>query len=293
MFQITYERMILYEKNSYCYKINKEGDDTLTLLFAEVNLNIIKIKSYWDAFIYNEQETETCDVNFLRAVIGNKPKKILEIACGSGRILAPLANDGHTVTGLDCNEYMLSFIQQKLKANNAEFYKADAIVDDWGEGYDVVIEAANLMINIITDGNYANVQRLLIQKAAKALKHNGYLYLDFNLFIHPEHFFDCNIEKEIFSGVDNHGVHGRYSIISSKYFPESKTVRSEIRTTIILPNGDKYTIDDVTVKHIPTLEQVHSWLDEAGLIIEQEYGDYSRNEISEKTCRCIIYARKA
>ena len=78
-------------------------------------MDINKIKSHWDAFIYNEQETETCDVNFLRSVIGSKPKKILEIACGSGRILAPLANDGHYVTGLDCNEDMLSYIQPKIK----------------------------------------------------------------------------------------------------------------------------------------------------------------------------------
>lgn len=256
-------------------------------------MDINKIKSHWDAFIYNEQETETCDVNFLRSVIGNNPKKILEIACGSGRILAPLANDGHYVTGLDCNEDMLSYIQPKLKLNNADFYKSDAVADDWGKDYDVVIEAANLMINIISSGDYANSQRLLIHKAKKALKHNGHLYLDFNLFMHPEHFFDFNSEREIFNGVDDCGVHGRYSIMSSRYFPETRIVRSEIRTIITLPDGEQHTINDVTLKHIPTLEQVHSWLDEAGFIIEQEYGDYEKNPISENTCRCIIYARKA
>ncbi len=256
-------------------------------------MDIRKIKSHWDAFIYNKQETETCDVDFLRSVIGNKPKKILEIACGSGRILAPLANDGHYVTGLDCNEDMMSYIQPKLKSDNTDFYKADAVTDDWGEGYDVVIEAANLMINIISDGDYANAQRLLIHKAGKALKHGGYLYLDFNLLMHPEHFFDCSSEREIFNGTDDRGVHGRYLIVSSTYSRKTKMVRSEIRTIITLPNGEEHTIDGVTVKHIPTLEQVHLWLDEAGFIIEQEYGDYEKNPISENTCRCIIYARKA
>ncbi|NLM44365.1 MAG: class I SAM-dependent methyltransferase [Clostridiales bacterium] len=52
-------------------------------------------------------------MEFALSVIGSEPKRILEIACGSGRILVPLAKVGHNVTGLDFDKYMLSKIESK------------------------------------------------------------------------------------------------------------------------------------------------------------------------------------
>jgi len=34
-------------------------------------------------------------IEFLLSVVGPTPKRILEVCCGSGRILVPLANAGH------------------------------------------------------------------------------------------------------------------------------------------------------------------------------------------------------
>lgn len=40
--------------------------------------------------------------------------KILELACGSGRLLVPLANDGYTLTGVDTSAAMLAVAHQAL-----------------------------------------------------------------------------------------------------------------------------------------------------------------------------------
>jgi SAM-dependent methyltransferase len=41
--------------------------------------------------------------------------KILELACGSGRVLLPLAQEGHEITGVDTSSAMLAIARQQLE----------------------------------------------------------------------------------------------------------------------------------------------------------------------------------
>lgn len=61
----------------------------------------------WNADMYDLNETDTDDVEFALMLMGATLKKVLEIACGSGRFLVPMAKAGHDVIGLDFDEYML------------------------------------------------------------------------------------------------------------------------------------------------------------------------------------------
>ena len=71
------------------------------------------IISKWNADMYDLNERDTEDVEFALSIIGTTSKNILEIACGSGRFLVPMAKAGHIVTGLDFDEYMLNKIRAK------------------------------------------------------------------------------------------------------------------------------------------------------------------------------------
>lgn len=111
-----------------------------------------KIIADWSADMYEIDETETYDVEFLLAYLGTTPKRVLEIACGSGRILVPLAKAGHTVVGLDLDKAMLRKIPAKAEGlDNIAWRTADAIADDWGFGYDVVVIAGNFLMNIVSE----------------------------------------------------------------------------------------------------------------------------------------------
>ena len=73
---------------------------------------------YYD--IIFDQDTEK-EASFLEAVMarhgegGNKtPLHVLEPACGSGRLVAELANRGHEVSGFDLNENMLDYARKRL-----------------------------------------------------------------------------------------------------------------------------------------------------------------------------------
>ncbi len=79
----------------------------------EFLFNEEKIIAKWAADMYDANETDTADVDFALSIVGDAPKRILEVACGSGRILVPLAKAGHDAAGLDIDADMLDKISPK------------------------------------------------------------------------------------------------------------------------------------------------------------------------------------
>ena len=61
---------------------------------------------------------------------------------------------------------------------------------------------------------------------------------------------------------------------------------------MILADGSTLVQEIPSEKHFISLNQMHEWLDGAGFVVEQEYGDYQGHPISEMTKRVIIWARK-
>lgn len=108
--------------------------------------------SKWAAEMYDRDETGAEDVDFALYLIGLRPRRVLDVACGSGRFLVPLARAGHTAEGFDFDPAMLERIP--LRAGDTGGFKvrqADAVRDIWGGGFDVVLLAANLLFNIVSD----------------------------------------------------------------------------------------------------------------------------------------------
>ncbi len=251
------------------------------------------IISKWIAEMYDQDETDTSDVNFLLSIIGQKPKRILEIACGSGRILVPMAKAGHIVTGLDFDEYMLNQIKSKSDGiSNLTWRKADVVNDDWDNNYDIVVIAGNFLFNIVSDMGYEQSQRLLIEKSAQSLISGGVLYIDYGYTLHPENWFSDPSKRVIWQGTDSDGNMGKMILFGSTFDKETGINEFTRRFELRCANGKKIKQDIHSVKHFATLDQIHSWLSSAGFIIEKEFGDYSRNPIGENTKRAIIYASK-
>ena len=54
----------------------------------------------------------------LRHYVGKASARILEPACGTGRLMVALAQRGHAVTGFDLSQPMLDFAKAQLNAHN-------------------------------------------------------------------------------------------------------------------------------------------------------------------------------
>lgn len=70
--------------------------------------------SYYDADFsdYNE------DLPLYREMARRTGGPILELMCGTGRVLVPLAEDAHTITGVDSSEAMLARARERVSAAN-------------------------------------------------------------------------------------------------------------------------------------------------------------------------------
>lgn len=250
-----------------------------------------KIIADWSADMYEIDETETADVEFLLNCLGTTPKHILEIACGSGRILVPLAKAGHTAVGLDMDEAMLCKIPAKAEGvDNITWRMADAIEDDWGSDYDVIVIAGNFLMNIVSKESPEDAQKVLIEKAKSALKPGGMLYIDYNHTYYPKQWYVYPGERIIWQGTDSHGTSGKMLLSDSTYETETGLIRSTRRYELETAAREKIRKEIPSVKHFVSLEQLHTWLNAAGFRIKEEYGDYAGNPISETTGRAIISA---
>ena len=253
------------------------------------------------ADLYDQHETETDDVKFILSTVGEKPKKILEVCCGSGRILVPLAMAGHSVTGIDIDDSMMKKIPAKAAGlENIEWHKADAVHDDWGVGFDVVVLAGNILFNIESDIDYEKAQELFIQKAAGALVPGGYVYIGYSPFapngrtlIQPGQ--SCDDDGSIvwsWEGTDENGNFERDAITSGSFDEETGILRFTRYFEQRLADGRIIKEKTERFKHYATLDQIHRWLSDAGFIIELECEDFNKNPINNSSRGVIIYARK-
>ena len=151
-------------------------------------------------------------LDVLHENINGDPQNILEVACGGGRISVPLAQVGYNVTGFDADEHMLLRCYSRMRdIPNITCYQADALDTDWGVGFDVVIMAGNILINIETEietgMDYAVMQETFIRKAASALRPGGHLYMDYDQHSDASaiKIFNGAGEHSYFNGADDFG----------------------------------------------------------------------------------------
>jgi SAM-dependent methyltransferase len=263
-------------------------------------LNKDFIARHWYADVYEQLVQDLYEVDFLLNVLREQtdgtPLNILEAACGGGRICVPLAEAGHNVTGFDIDEHMLLKCVKRLKGlPNLSIYQADGMEDDWGSGFDVVVLAGNILMNIESDKDYAEAQKKFIQKSADALRPGGHVYLDFDLHVNLRDTFGSLDDSCYFNGTDDFGTSGKLLYTGNICDPVTRINCRIGHRDLMFGNGERYVKPYTSYKHIPSQEQVYSWLSSAGLVIEKTYKNFSDEPIEnplQSHCRATIWARK-
>jgi len=91
-------------------------------------------------------------LNFYRQQVARYGEPVLELACGSGRLTIPLANEGVNITGIDISEQMLNLA--KLKASKSgvsiRFIQGDIRSFDLGEKFKFIFIPAQSLSHLHT-----------------------------------------------------------------------------------------------------------------------------------------------
>jgi SAM-dependent methyltransferase len=89
-------------------------------------------------------------VDFYRAEADRQGGSVLELGCGTGNKLIPIASDGHPCVGLELSPAMLAEAQRKADERGVEldWVQGDMRGFDLGRTFDLVIIAANSLLHL-------------------------------------------------------------------------------------------------------------------------------------------------
>lgn len=133
-----------------------------------------QLAELYDAFVFED------DLPLYLDLAREQGQRVLEIACGSGRVLVPLARAGFDVVGIDVSPHMLALAQTKLGTTpNARLIRADMRDFRLDEAdFDLAIVAVKSFAYLTEPGE----QLSCLQHIHAHLRPGGLLAID---FMHP------------------------------------------------------------------------------------------------------------
>ena len=120
------------------------------------------------------------DTDFYRRLASETGGPILEVGCGTGRVAASLAADGHEVVGVDLSAPMLRLAERKRAALSADvagrlsFHRADLATLDLGRDFALIVTPGRVFQFMLTSA----AQREALTALRTHLRPNGRLVLD-------------------------------------------------------------------------------------------------------------------
>ena len=139
-------------------------------------------KKFWDSHSELVQSELTWQsFYFARTLLPTlSGKRILDLGCGVGGLLAFFAKNGASVVGVDFSSKMIDMARLNCREQeNVEFIKADITNIDLGETFDII--CGSLVLHEISHSNTPNLIRVI----KTHLKPTGFGWFQENSFFNP------------------------------------------------------------------------------------------------------------
>ncbi|MGI8482783.1 MAG: class I SAM-dependent methyltransferase [Thermomicrobiales bacterium] len=126
------------------------------------------------------------DVEIYLGLLQTVEGPVLEMGCGSGRLLLPIAEAGHAITGLDSSSEMLDRARKRIasQANPIAITLHQGAMQDAvdapGGPFGLVLFSLNALMHLESAAD----QRSALEAARKSLRPGGYVIID---TINPSH----------------------------------------------------------------------------------------------------------
>jgi SAM-dependent methyltransferase len=250
------------------------------------------------AEIYDQSETYTDDIDLVRRLTrGRVGLRILEPFCGTGRILIPLALDGHELVGLEQARGMLDRARTKVARlpqdvqRRITLIRADVTGEPWPQDFDLVLLGGNCFYELATPQE----QEGCIVSAAASLNPGGYVYVDNN---HMEGELDKSwrqagvVNGAFPTGICADGTRVESSNETIWYDASRRLVKFRRCTTVTFADSGAITSEYVQQKHPVSAGEVQEWLEMHGFVVESMYGDRDGNPFTPASNRAIFWANK-
>ena len=225
-------------------------------------------------FERNEQETKAFIQRLLQHLQPQPQSRIVDVACGRGRIGHMLATEGYDVTGIDLSPDSIQYAQQYEK-ENLHFFMHDMRLPFWINYFDYAF-------NFFTSFGYFRTRREhddAVRTMVNSLKPEGILLFDYlNTHYAEEHLVYNEIKKIDKTTYEIHRWHN-----------ETHIFKKIIITNLALEKPLEYTekVNKFSLGDFTDMLAFHKTQ------IREVFGDYNLNTYDvRKTPRMIIIAGK-
>ncbi len=224
--------------------------------------------------------------------------RVLEVACGSGRVLVPLAKAGFEVIGLDASPHMLDLAREKLQAAGAEvaararLFQGDMrtldLRDEGDEPFDLAIVAVKSIAYLVDRAD----QLRTLRNVAAHLRPGGLLAIDL-LHPTPELLAERpgSMRQDLAQTDPESGtvVTRTETLVDNDLARQVRLMRSSYE--IIARDGSvTKRIVEWPYRYLHRFEAEHL-LERAGFTIEALYGGYRREAFTSDSPTMLFLAR--
>ena len=215
---------------------------------------------------------------------------ILELGCGSGRILAPLAAAGYDVTGIDRSAPMLERARRRLRlvgATGPGLIQAemDQLPAHLSGRHGLVLLSHNTLLHATTSDS----QRAVLSAAREALDLRGMLVLD---LINPLADIDASHEASVtFEGSWSGTGGGSVAKFSSRMLDRAtQRIATDIWYDHVDPDGlVRRAATRLELRYV-TAPELLLQLELSGFVEPQLYGSYDLDPYVEASTHMIVTA---
>lgn len=220
------------------------------------------------------------DIDFYRRLAGETGGPILDVGCGTARVAAALATDGHEVVGVDLSAPMLRLAEHRRASLEAEaatrlsFHQADMTTLDLGRDFALTITPSRVFQFALT----SHAQRQTLAALRRHLRPDGRLVLDL---------FDPLLDRVV-PGIDAPGRGGQlihptsgnrvtWEVTAPSPEPARQLIVEEWTYREIDPSGEVLRTDTerLTLRW-STRSEMRLLFELTGLEVVGDYGDFQR-----------------
>lgn len=217
---------------------------------------------------------------------------LLELACGTGRILAPLASDGHRVTGTDRSRPMLDRARIALAATEGapehHLVEADmtSAADAPGGPFGLVIIGLNSLLHATS----SDEQRQVLTAARQACDPRGQLIVDV-----------LNPTPEQLQSLAGTALDGKWELSDGRAVmkfsdrrlsPAEQTITSTIWYDLLETDGTFRRVSTGFVLRYLSRAELILMLELSGWVDFEVYGSYDLDPLTDTSERLIVTAQR-
>lgn len=221
------------------------------------------------------------DHSFYAEELASVKGPVLELACGTGRVLVPMLDSGLEIHGLDASDAMLSVLRTKrdalpvAQAKRLHLHKGDMAQFDLGQKFGLIVipfRTFQAMLDL-------EAQRRCLSCIRKHLARGGRVIISL---------FDPRLDlllpgkRKPFQPVREvtnpaTGLQVRVEVIERENIPLTQTLREHWRFTEHAPDGSvvRECEEEITLRWIFRAE-MRLLVESCGFVVDAEYSDYLR-----------------